>query len=145
MGGSGGRSPPENFGDFLAIFQHFRTCEIIFCFLRGSGGEAPGNFLRFFNFLTRGGATENFFLTFWCLKKIEGGGSEENFFPDVIFLRPLMILSLPLKVQAFLNMFCKIDVIRYLENWIWHVDRCTWPLKKELVWIRSFCAPLSPL
>ena len=77
--------PKKILGDFQAIFQHFRTYEIFFAFLGGAGGEAPGNFLRFFNFLTRGGGgTENFFLTFFWLfdvwKKSRGGGARRKIF-----------------------------------------------------------------
>ena len=57
--GLGGEAPQKIFGDSQAIFQHFRICEIIFAFLRESGGEARKSF-EIFHFFDAGGATENF-------------------------------------------------------------------------------------
>ena len=85
-GGSGGRSPPEIFGGFSGwFFNIFVSVKSFFAFLGGVWGRSSHKIFEIFHFSDAGGAGlprifSDFFLTFWCLKKIDGVGSEENFF-----------------------------------------------------------------
>ena len=97
--GSGGRSPPENFWGFSGYFSTFSYLWNYFLlFFRGVRGRSPRKFFELFQFSNAGEGLSrifpDFFLTFWCLKKIEGGRVRRKFFPDVIFLRPLTVTSL---------------------------------------------------
>ena len=72
-GGSGGRSPPENFWGFSGYFSTFSYLWNYFLlFLGGSVGEAPGNFLGFSSFLTRWVNYREFFYV--ISKNFLGGG-----------------------------------------------------------------------
>ena len=113
VGGLGGEAPQKILGIFRLFLNIFVLVKLFFAFLRGSGSEAPENFLRFFSFLTQGGATENFSWLFDLWKKSRGGYSEENFFLTSFFYGYAIIYSLagkshvtPRKMSNFFSLGC---------------------------------------